>query len=50
MVMASMGKAKVARLTDDVVKHVGPDGGGPIRHSIEVRFVAAPRREEDEEP
>lgn len=49
MVMASMGKAKVTRLIDDVAKHVGLDGG-PIKHSIEVRFVAAPRREEDEEP
>lgn len=47
MVMASMGKAKIARLLEDVVKHVGPDGQA-IKHSIEVRFVDAP--EESEEP
>ena len=45
MVMASLGKAKVARLTDDVTRHFGPDGG-PIRHSIEIRFVDAPESDE----
>ena len=38
MVAATMGKAKVAGLLDDVTKHVGADGGS-IKHSIEVRFV-----------
>jgi|ERR1700693_884813 len=38
MVSAVMGKAKVARLLDEVVKHTGADGGS-IKHSIEVRFV-----------
>ena len=47
MVMASLGKAKVTRLLDDVVKHVGP-GGKAIKHSLTIRFVDAP--EESEEP
>jgi phage terminase small subunit len=38
MVSATLGKAKVARLLDEVVKHTGADGGA-IKHSIEVRFV-----------
>lgn len=44
MVSATMGKAKIARLLDDVTKHVGADGGA-IKHSIEVCFVDAPEQE-----
>jgi hypothetical protein len=39
MVAATMGKAKVARLLEDVTKHVGADGGPvAVKHSIAVRF------------
>ena len=45
MVAATMGKAKVAGLLEDITKYVGADGGA-IKRSIEVRFVDAPEHEE----
>jgi hypothetical protein len=47
-VSATMGKARITRLLDEVVRHVGANGGS-IKHSIEVRFVPTAKTIEHDE-